>query len=266
MNNSTKINDLLDPDKIKANLRTRRVGSEILVYKSTSSTNDIAAEYAKNKNNDGMAIFAEYQTTGRGRSPNIWTTENADSILTSIILTKGLFNPELLSLTTAVATAEAVGKKAKIKWPNDIIMNGKKVAGILLEAKPINSHIAYIIGIGINCHQKQIDFPPQLRQIATSIDIETNSFSDRISIAKRLLTSLDHWIKHAQKSSKKIIKQWQKLSIQLGHRVTVIFDGRKFTGNCVGIDPQKGLILKLDTGGIRIFDAAHTTIEKPQTH
>jgi len=259
-------NDSLDPDKIKVNLNTKRIGRKILVYKSTSSTNDIAAEYAKNKKNDGLVIFTEEQTAGRGRAGTKWHSGQADSILCSILLTACKCSAELLSLTLAVAVAETIGKvadsHAKIKWPNDIILNGKKVAGILLESKIIKGRTAYILGIGINCHQKKNAFPPELQTTATSINIESRSICDRVSLAKRLLTSLDHWLKVAQDKSKKVIDQWRRLSVQLGHRVTVVFNGKKFTGNCVGIDPQKGLILQLDTGGQRFFDAAHTTIAK----
>ena len=258
--------ELLDSDKIKANLQTRRIGKEVIVYDSTSSTNDVAAEYTKNKKNDGLAIFAEEQTIGRGRPGNKWLSTRADSILCSIVLTDCKLNAELLSITCAVATAEAVGKigagSAKIKWPNDIILNNKKIAGILLESKTDNSHTSYIIGIGINCHQKKTSFPKDLQQLATRIDIKSGTTTDRVSLAKRLLTSMDHWLKTADKNSKKVIDRWQKLSIQLGHRVTLVFNGKKFTGNCTGIDPRKGLILQLDTGGVRMFDAAHTTIEK----
>jgi len=257
-------NDHLDPDKIKVN--TKRIGRKILVYNRTSSTNDIAAEYAKNKENDGLVIFAEEQTAGRGRAGAKWYSGRADSILCSILLTVCKCNSEMLSLACPVAVAEAVGKiadtRTKIKWPNDIILNGKKVAGIMVESKNINGSTAYIIGIGINCHQKKESFPHELQTIATSIDIESRSICDRISLAKRLLTSLDHWLKVAQHTSEKVIDQWRRLSVQLGHRVTVVFNGRKFTGNCIGIDPQRGLILQLDTGGQRLFDAAHTTIAK----
>jgi len=257
-------NDQLDPDRIKVN--TKRIGRKILVYSSTSSTNDITAEYAKDKKNDGLAIFAEEQTAGRGRAGSKWHSGQADSILCSILLTAYKCNAELLSLVCAVAVAEAVGKiadsQAKIKWPNDIILNGKKVAGMLVESKTDKGRTAYILGIGINCHQKKNSFPRQLQSTATSIDIESRSIIDRISLAKRLLTSVDHWLEVAQESSKKVIDQWRKLSIQLGHRVTLIFNGRKFTGNCIGMDPEKGLILQLDTGGLRFFDAAHTTIAK----
>jgi len=258
--------DLLDPDKIKANLKTKRIGRKILVYNRTSSTHDIAAEYAKNRENDGLAIFAEEQTAGRGRAGAKWHTGRADSILCSIVLTESKCNAELLSLTCAVVVAEAIGKvggsEAKIKWPNDIILNGKKVAGILLESKPSDGGTAYILGIGINCHQKKESFPSELQATATSIDIESKTMCDRISLAKRLLTSIDHWLEVAEKDSKKVTDQWRKRSIQLGHRVTLLFNGRKFTGNCTGADPEKGLMLQLDTGGVRMFDAAHTSIEK----
>jgi BirA family biotin operon repressor/biotin-[acetyl-CoA-carboxylase] ligase len=253
-------NDQLDPDRIKAN--TGRIGRQILVYNSTLSTNDIAAEYAKGKENDGLAIFAEEQTAGRGRAGTKWVSKQGDSILCSILLADCTLNPELLSLTSAVAVADAVGGEARIKWPNDIILNGKKVAGILLESKTDNGSTIYTIGVGINCHQRIESFPAELQSIATSIDIESGLICDRISLAKRLLSSIDHWLEVAEKNSEKIIDQWRKLSIQLGHRVTCIYDGRKFIGNCIGIDPEKGLILQLDTGGTRFFDAAHTTIAK----
>ncbi len=259
-------NDQLDPDKIKANLKTKRIGRKILVYSCTSSTNDIAAEYAKNKKNDGLVIFTEEQTVGRGRAGTKWHSSRADSILCSIVLTDCKCNPELLSLTCAVAIADGLGKiggtEAKIKWPNDIILNGKKAAGILLESKIDNDGNTYIIGIGINCHQSKDSFPAELQPVATSIDIESQSIADRVSLAKRLLISIDHWLEVAEKDSKKVMDQWRKLSIQLSHRVKLIYNGQEFTGNCIGIDPEKGLILQLDTGGPRFFPAAHTTIAK----
>ena len=260
--------DLLDPDKIKANLKTKRIGGKILVYDSTSSTNDIAAEYARNKRNDGLVVFAEEQTAGRGRAGNQWLSGRADSILCSIVLIENKLNAELLSLTSAVAVAETIGKpgrsRAKIKWPNDIMLNGKKVAGILLESKslPISKSKIYIVGIGINCHQKKDAFGEQLQSIATSLDAESHSISDRVLLAKRLLSSLDHWLEVAANNSEKVIDRWRELSIQLSHRVTLIFNGAKFAGYCIGIDPEKGLILQLDTGGIRMFDAAHSAIAK----
>ncbi|UCF43032.1 MAG: biotin--[acetyl-CoA-carboxylase] ligase [Planctomycetota bacterium] len=256
----------LDPDIIGANLKTNRIGRKILVYKTTSSTNDIAAKYAKNKDNDGLAIFTEEQTAGRGRAGTKWHSGRADSILCSIVLTDCECNAELLSLACAVAVAEAIGKPAnkqtKIKWPNDIIVSGKKVAGILLESKAIDGSTVYILGIGINCHQKKKSFPAELQQTATSIDIESRSIVDRNSLAKRLLTSIDHWLEMAQKDSDRVTNRWRDLSIQLGHGVTLLYNRRKFSGNCIGVDPEKGLILELESGARKFFDAAHTSIVK----
>ncbi|MHC4440070.1 MAG: biotin--[acetyl-CoA-carboxylase] ligase [Planctomycetota bacterium] len=267
--------DLLDVDKIMANLTTERIGAKVLVYDSTSSTNDVAVEYAKNKQNDGLVVFAEEQTTGRGRAGNKWLSSRADSILCSIVLVENKLSTELLSLTFAVAVAEAIGKpgrsQAKIKWPNDIMLNGKKVAGILLESKSLSISKSkvenrkskiFIVGVGINCHQKKESFTDELQQIATSIDVESHSISDRNLLAKRLLVCVGQWLKIAANNSEKVINRWRELSIQLNHRVSLIFNGSKFTGHCIGVDPEKGLILRLDTGGIRMFDAAHSTIVK----
>jgi len=259
-------NDLLDPDKIKANLDTGRIGRKILVYDSTSSTQTIAAEYAKNRENDGLVIFTEEQIAGKGRTGNKWHSGRADSILCSIVLTECSLNAELLSLACAVAVAEAVGKplknQAQIKWPNDIMLNGRKVAGILLESRPGSGGNTCVIGVGINCHQKKESFPEDLQSTATSIDIESRSITDRISVAKRLLISMDHWLDIAGRDSEQVIEQWGNLSIQLGHRVRLVCDGREYAGNCIGIDPEKGLIVQLDIGGIRMFDAAHSAIVK----
>ena len=258
--------DLLDVDKIMANLTSERIGGKVLIYDSTSSTNDVAAEYAKIKENDGLVVFAEEQTAGKGRAGNKWLSGRGDSILCSIVLVENKFNAEMLSLTCAVAVAEAIDKpgrsRAEIKWPNDIMLNGKKVAGILLESKMDNGGSTYIVGIGINCHQMKESFAGELQQIATSIDMESHSISDRNVLAKRLLVCVGQWLNIAANDSEKVINRWRELSIQLNHRVSLIFNGSKFTGHCVGIDPEKGLILQLDTGGIRMFDAAHSTIAK----
>jgi len=289
--------DRLDPDLIRANLKTKRIGGKVLVYDRTSSTNDVAAEYARNPDNDGLVVFAEEQTAGRGRTGATWQGGRQESLLFSVALVDCDVSSELLSLTCAVAVAEAIGQtggcQAGIKWPNDIILDGKKVAGILLESKsqrtedrrqrtadrerktddrrqtvedsavlrPPSSAI-HVIGIGINCHQTPESFPPDLQATATSLDLVSGTRCQRVTVAKRVLTSLDHWLRVAERNGRQVIDTWSRLSTQLGQRVTLSCNKRRFTGNCIGVDPEKGLILQLDRGGVRIFDAAHTHIVK----
>jgi BirA family biotin operon repressor/biotin-[acetyl-CoA-carboxylase] ligase len=252
--------DPLDADKIRDGLKTKRIGRQVIVFDKVTSTNDIAAQYANEAQNDGLVIIAEEQTSGRGRGGNKWYGGKGQSVLCSIVLANETLNAELLSLTAAVAVAEAIGEMARVKWPNDVVLNGKKAAGILLESKQTKHGKVYILGVGINCHQK--DFPPELASTATSIDIENQTFCDRNTFIKRLINSVEHWIDSAHAKPGKVVKEWKQVSILLGQRITVIHDGRDFTGNCVGIDPDEGLILQLDSGTLGFFPAGQTTVGK----
>ena len=258
--------DRLDPDKIGVPLKTRRIGRQVVVYDRTSSTSDIAAEYAGSADNDGLVVFAEQQSAGRGRAGASWFSEHGDGLLFSVLLIDCELANDLLALMCAVGVASALGQvgenAAKIKWPNDVLLGGRKVGGILVESRRTEVGTAHIIGIGINCHQKQNDFPGDIRDSATSLDLAGGTRCDRITLARRVLTTLDHWLTVAKRDGKQIIEAWRQLSTQLGHRVTLSFNGRTFTGNCIGVDPEKGLILQLDRGGVRMFDAAHTHIVK----
>lgn len=281
--------DRLDPDRISVKLKTRRIGRKVLVYERTASTNDVAAEYARNAENDGLVVFAEEQTAGRGRTGAQWHSPYGESLLFSLLLIGSPPAGELLSLTCAVAVAEALGavggRRAQIKWPNDVLLAGRKVCGILVESKRVArraSRVARppeslsspsratgderrdttVIGIGINCHQNAESFPPELRDVATSLDLVGGGRCDRITLARRTLASLDQWLRTAEENRERVIETWSSLSTQLAQRVTLSYNGRTFTGHCIGIDPANGLILQLDRGGVRMFDAAHTTIVK----
>lgn len=258
--------DHLDPDLIQANLRTELVGRKVLVYDRTASTNDVAGEYAKNPAHSGIVVFAEEQTAGRGRTGAKWHSRHGDSLLFSFALVNCGISSELLSLTCAVAVAEAIGQvgssQARIKWPNDILLDGRKLVGILVESRQTGPGRAHIIGIGVNCHQTTDDFPPELREIATSLDLVAGTRCNRITVARRILTSLDHWLAVAGQDSRQVIETWSRLSTQLHERVTLSCNRKHFTGHCIGVDPEKGLILQLDRGGVRMFDAAHTHIVK----
>ena len=257
----------LDADFIKSNLDTNRIGKEIIFYKSTSSTNNIAAEYAKGgKKNDGLVVFAEHQTAGRGRRGNKWLDDKSKSLLCSVLLFNPEIGPDMITFAAAVAVAETIDRcgknEAKIKWPNDILLGCKKVAGILVEAFCEKSKKYYIVGIGINCHQQTQDFPAELAEIATSIDIESGMVCDRNGLAKRLIVNFDHILTVAAQNSDEIIEKWRGRNILLNRQITVEHNGKQFTGNCIGIEPAKGLIVQLERGGVKMFDAGSTTIVK----
>jgi len=259
--------DILDVDVIEGMLSSAIVGRRVLVYKSTSSTNDVAWEYARNSANDGLAVFAETQSSGRGRRGNRWLSADSASILCSILLIDFVCPAELMATVSAVAVAEAIIESCRldvgIKWPNDVMINGKKVAGILLESRPGAAGNNYVIGIGLNVHQPKEFFEnTELLMPATSLDIETGSFNGRNQLAGELLRSFDRWLEVAKNAPRKIVDRWTSLSTQLGTLVTVEYNQQRFSGNCIGVDPAEGLILQLDKGGVRMFDAAHTTIVK----
>ncbi len=254
--------DVLDPDRISMQLGTRALGRHVLVFESTASTHDIAAAYAAQAKHHGWVILAEQQEQGRGRGGHRWFSGRGDSVLCSVVLTECDLLPDLLSLCTAVAVAEAIGPLARVKWPNDILIQGKKVCGILNETRAFAHHQAKIVGIGINCHQTQADFPSSLRGQVTSLDTVTGTRTDRIWLIRRLLVSLETWLDRAAVDSQTVVEQWSRLSVLLGQRITVLYQGEPFTGHCLGIDPQHGLILQLEYGGVRMFEAAHSTIDK----
>ncbi|MBN1457522.1 MAG: biotin--[acetyl-CoA-carboxylase] ligase [Sedimentisphaerales bacterium] len=255
----------LDVDIINDGLKTVIVGNNIIVFNNTSSTNDIAWQYSTNPKNNGLAIFAEHQDAGRGRRGNKWISRPGQSILLSVLLVGHKCHPQLLTLGSAVAIAETIknccGLEARIKWPNDIIISEKKAAGILLESRVNNGQTNFVIGIGINCgHDKTFFEDSDFQMPGTSIYIESRKEINRNILARTLLTKLDEWIGIGQSNGDKIIEKWRQLSSQLGHRITLEYNHQRFTGNCIGVDPAEGLILQLENGGVRIFEAAHTSI------
>ncbi|MCK5000337.1 MAG: biotin--[acetyl-CoA-carboxylase] ligase [Anaerohalosphaera sp.] len=261
------MSDRLDVDAIEAGTANRYIGRKVLVYSDTASTNDVAWEYARKAANSGLAVFAEKQSEGRGRLGRSWQSSEGESLLCSMLLIGFEVEAEALTIAAAVATAEAMRTTCqvdvRIKWPNDIMINGKKVAGILVESKIVGERKDFVIGVGINCHQEQEFFETRkLKMAGTSLDIESGQKTDRNALAGNLLTTTDRWVMIARNDSGQVVNEWKRLCSQLGHRITVECDGVQHSGHCIGVDPARGLILQLDRGSVRMFTAAHTTIVK----
>lgn len=267
--------DALDVDTIEAARAGGLLGRKVVVFKSTASTNDIAWQYANNPTNNGLCILAESQSAGRGRRGRLWHSQPGQSILASLCLLDQAVGIERLTLTTAVAVAEAVsrfaGIPARIKWPNDILVGSKKLAGILVEKKTNDQKHQYVIGIGINCHQTAGDFAGcDLKLPATSLAMETDGPIDRNALVADLLASLEHWLavvvpsasdRQGRDGFDTVVHRWQQFSALLGRHITVESNNQTFSGFCRGIDPTDGLVVQLDTGPVKIFHAGQTTIQ-----
>ncbi|NLW83782.1 MAG: biotin--[acetyl-CoA-carboxylase] ligase [Phycisphaerae bacterium] len=256
------------------------VGGRVAVFKSTASTNDAAWQYALNPAHHGLCVLAEEQTKGRGRRGRKWQSAAGESILCSILLIDTLIEAELLTLTAAVAVAEAIrnccGLNATIKWPNDILVNGRKLAGILVEKRTVGGRTCYVVGVGVNCNQNVEAFNGHtLRTPATSIRIETASPIDRTGLVCALLQAFEDWLVRSSSfslsksnrakacttnKSNPVIRRWMQLSTLLGRHVTVECDNQTFSGFCRGMDPAEGLIVQLDSGPVRAFSANHTSL------
>lgn len=270
----------LSIDRIERTRRGRVLGRKAVVFASTASTNDIAWEYAVNPANHGLCVLAERQTAGRGRRGRSWVGGEGQSILCSILLIEPPMEAELLTLTAAVAVAEAVrsfcGLNAQIKWPNDILVDGKKLAGILVEKRNIGGRPCFVVGVGINCNQTAEAFEGvDLRTPATSIRIECGSPADRTELVCTLLESIDQAIETGASSNRPlslvdcsspnpVIDRWMQLNTLLGRHITVECDNRLYRGYCRGVDPTEGLIVQLESGTVRAFCAQRTSIVRSE--
>jgi BirA family biotin operon repressor/biotin-[acetyl-CoA-carboxylase] ligase len=182
----------LCPDQIEWQLGTRRIGRRIAVWNRVTSTNDLAARAASSRANDGLAVLAEEQTQGRGRRGRRWSAPAESSLLMSVLIfpSAPFDEPHRLTALGAVATAftveETIATATRIKWPNDVRVGGKKIAGILVERG-----LGSVIGIGLNVNLALGGLPDQVRETATSLQIVTGADWDRSELARRLLRHLD---------------------------------------------------------------------------
>src|ERR1017187_6583894 len=191
--------DLLHADDLISRLgETKVVGRDIRVFEETSSTNDVIEKLARDEVKEGVVVFAESQTKGRGRLGRKWISPARKGLWFSVLLRPDLRPQEATQLTVASATALARAIKAEtglspeIKWPNDILIGGKKVAGILTEMSAELDRVKQIIlGIGVDVNLTAAEFPPELRKIATSLRIEAGKPISRPELAATILSELD---------------------------------------------------------------------------
>lgn len=197
---SQEIGAPLSEPNIRSGLVTKRIGNAIHLFQEVDSTNDEAAGLAARGAPEGVVVIADSQRRGRGRLGRRWASPGGVGLYLSVILRPPIQPHEAPALTLlgAVAVADAVerttGLDAGIKWPNDLIVRGRKVAGILGEIAAETSCLHHVIlGIGINVNQTEADFEGELRQTASSLRIEAGHPVDRTAIGRSLCESLDGW-------------------------------------------------------------------------
>ena len=267
--------DRLCPDQIEHTLATRWIGRRIAVWSRVASTNDLAARAGTSASNGGLVVLAEEQTAGRGRRGRSWTAPPRSSILMSVLLfppphlasavPESAFGCAWLTVLGAVATAEVVsawtGRDATIKWPNDVRVDGRKIAGILVErASPPGRPAAdgsagepacgVVIGIGLNVNLDRDAFPSDLRVRATSLRIERDGTTvDRSEVARDLIRRLDHWYDASLSFGCEILNaSWRARSEHFGRIVRVATPSGPRAGRLVDLDVRNGLTLALEGG------------------
>ncbi|MBD3182427.1 biotin--[acetyl-CoA-carboxylase] ligase [Candidatus Poribacteria bacterium] len=255
--------DLMVSDEIKNGLDTNILGNRIYCYSKTSSTNDIATKLAQDGASEGTIVVAENQTKGRGRRERRWIAPMGTSILMSIILRPQINITEASILTLMAASAVAVSIKyvtgitAKIKWPNDLVIDKKKVSGILTEARTQGKKISYVVlGIGVTVNIPENRFPDEIRDFATSLSMEKGETVSRIILLQEILRQLERrYLSLMNRENYELMQEWKNLSSTIGSRVKVVLPKRIFHGLAVDFDQTGALLVRLDENQVKRFTA-----------
>ncbi|HVO19115.1 MAG TPA: biotin--[acetyl-CoA-carboxylase] ligase [Anaeromyxobacter sp.] len=251
--------DRLTPLELRPLLNTHDVGQVIHHFEVIGSTNDRARELADEGAGHGEVVVAEAQTGGRGRRGRAWVSPPGCNAYFSAILRPDLppgRAPEL-TLVASVAICDALrhaGVPAGIKWPNDLLVEGRKIAGILTEmaAEPERLQWA-VVGVGVNVNAALADFPPELREEATSVLLVRGEPAPRALFVAACLTALEGWLdRHAEEGFEAIRKAWRERSVTLGCQVVVRTEEREFEGLAEDIDAGGALLVRTGTRRHRI--------------
>ena len=249
--------DALHADDLLARLgKTKVIGRDIRVFQETTSTNDVIEKLARDRVKEGVAVFAESQSKGRGRLGRKWISPARKGLWFSILLRPDLRPQEVTQITVASGTAlrraiEAnTGLKAKIKWPNDILLHGKKAAGILTELSAELDRVKHIIlGIGVDVNLTAAEFPGELRKLATSLKIEIGKPVSRADLAVTILRELDaDYARVCAGKFESVAHEWEEHCGTMGHPVTIQMGERRIHGRAESLDDDGALLLRTEHG------------------
>ncbi len=267
-----------DPDELQALLQTRVLGRELVVFNRITSTNDFLKRLTRRVAAEGTTILADEQTSGRGRLGRKWQSPPGKGLWFSFLLRPrlALDKAGVISLALAALVADTLtqhcGLEFRVKWPNDVLVAGKKVCGILCETQMSPTNIeAIIAGIGLNVLQTEDDFAPEWREHATSLLLAGSSNCERKLLFTKLLAAFDqNLFAGLRQRLPQLMTQWCARCEGLGEPVTVLAApasaGQIQTESTTGIFESLGeggeLILRLPSGGLRFFSAGEITLRR----
>ncbi len=250
-----KLPDILAPSLIRAELGENEIGNKIVHYFRIDSTNTVALKLAAGGAAHGTVVLAEEQTAGRGRFGRAWYSEKTSGIYVTVILRPPLSPATAPALTLMAglaahqAVSTATGLAVDIRWPNDLLVDGKKVSGILTEmSAELDRLHAIVLGIGINVNHSKM--PAELKEIATSLRIEGGKVYSRAHILVALLKELErkyHLL--LDEGSAAIARRWAAASsFAEGKRIRVLSNSGRFTATTLGLEPSGALRVRREDG------------------
>jgi BirA family transcriptional regulator, biotin operon repressor / biotin---[acetyl-CoA-carboxylase] ligase len=254
---------------IEASLPATGFGHPFHFYEFLNSTNARAMELARQGALEGTLVLAEVQTAGRGRLGRRWLSPPAKSLLFSLILRPSLPSQAAsqVTLVLALAVAEILrdkyGLAAEIKWPNDVLIGGRKICGILVEMEGQLDRLDFMVaGIGLNTGQEDSDWPAELKGLATSLKMENGQAPDRAELLKDFLGEAGRLYQRLlNQEFPQLLQEWQAFSCMTGRQVRALGPGgREILGMAIGLDPDGALQVRLDNGIIERIIAGDVTL------
>lgn len=250
--------DALLADEIRSRLDGQLVGAEIVQYAETDSTNLRAMELGEHGAAEGLVVIADLQTAGKGRLGRSWSSPAGVNLYTSVLLRPPIqpWDAPQLTFLSAVATARAIhevtGLSPRVKWPNDLLLGGKKVAGLLNEMSAETEAVhCVVLGIGININMSADQFPADLRYPATSLAIEKQAPVSRLELATALYRHLEGLYQEFLRSGiGSVLAAWQELCDLVGRQVRVASGPVELTGEVTGLGADGALLLRCADGSV----------------
>ncbi len=256
-------------DELQNLRRGKRIGGQVEYFPEIDSTNRKARELAGKGAPEGTVVLADAQTGGRGRLGRSWHSPPGSNLYASLVLrpdTPAQTAPQI-TLMAGVAVARglirASGVEARLKWPNDVVIQGKKVAGILSEGEGEGSRVRLVIlGMGVNINWLKKDMPAEIREIATSLQAETGRENSRAAVAAEIFQELEETYDsfRGEGFSPRLRGEWNRLSAINGKGVTLRAGEEEISGEALGLDVDGALLLLDERGTRRRFIAGDVSL------